>query len=87
MIDEFTSLSTTYEIRLEGCDGSIEWCWRKFAESAGADKLTQPPAFDGDGVPWDITLRKDNNSIRILLREIVREESENRHQRNQGLHQ
>jgi hypothetical protein len=68
------SLSLTYEIDWNGIQWeddkqSIARCWKKFTEAATADRLTQPPAFQRWGVPWDITLRKESNAFRILLRE------------------
>jgi hypothetical protein len=71
VIDEFTSLSTTYEIEWGECDSSIAGCRREFTESRIADGLTHPPVSQGNGASWDITLRKENNSMRILLREVV----------------
>jgi hypothetical protein len=59
------------KIQWEDDKQSIAWCWRKFTEAVIADGLTQPPALQGAGVPWDITLREENNSFRILLREIT----------------
>jgi hypothetical protein len=43
--------------------------WNQFRKAAIEDGLTQPPAFQRKGVTWDITVRKENNAMGILLRE------------------
>jgi hypothetical protein len=67
-VEEFTSLSVTYQAGWGGCDSSLAWCWTKFGEAAIADGLTQPPAFQREWAKWDIPVRKENNSVRVLLR-------------------
>jgi hypothetical protein len=37
--------------------------------AAIADGITQQPAFQREGVKWDLNVRKENNAIRILVRE------------------
>jgi hypothetical protein len=48
-IDEFTTLSVTYDINWTGIkwkddEQSTTWCWEKFTEAAKAEGLTLPPA-------------------------------------------
>jgi hypothetical protein len=74
LIDEETSLSVTYEVGWKDCDSSIAWVWNRFKKAAISDGPTQQPAFQRDGVSWDISVRKENNSIRILLREAEKDE-------------
>jgi hypothetical protein len=44
-------------------------CWEKFTEAAKADDMIAPPALQRKGLPWNIMLRKENNSFRVILRE------------------
>jgi hypothetical protein len=54
-VDQFTTLSITYDTDWEGieCEEgeiSVDWCWSKFIHKATADVLTVPPAFSRTGV-------------------------------------
>jgi hypothetical protein len=69
-LDQETSLSVTYEAGWEDCYSSIAWVWNQFRKAAIADGLTQPPAFQRD-----VTVRKGNNTITILLRETAKDGS------------
>jgi hypothetical protein len=62
-IDELTWLSVTYNVGWEDCDSSIDWVWNQLRKAEIGDGLTQPPAFQREGVTWDITVRKRNNAI------------------------
>jgi hypothetical protein len=58
----------TIESTDEG-DISRERCWAQFLVRAKAENLTVPPAFSRSGIQWDVRIRKENNSIRIVLKE------------------
>jgi hypothetical protein len=68
-LDEQTSLSTTDDSGWEDCDGTIEWVWLKFTEAAKADQIAVPPEFGRQGTTWFLCLRKENDSMHILVRE------------------
>jgi hypothetical protein len=73
-VDQFTTLSITYDIGWDGIqceerDISVDWCCTKFIQKAAAEVLSIPPAFSKVGVKWEATLRKENNSLRVILRE------------------
>jgi hypothetical protein len=77
LIVELTSRSVTYEIDWEGIKWeddkqSVAWCRKKFTEAATADGMKPPPALQRRGLPWNIMLRKENNSSMIILRENTR---------------
>jgi hypothetical protein len=69
------TLAITYAISWEGMtsddDGvvPVSWYWSKFKEQAALENLTCPPAYSRPGVKWGATVRKENNSIRVLLKE------------------
>jgi hypothetical protein len=67
-LDEQISLSTTYDVNWDGCDGSIAWVWAKFYAMANVDGIAQPPAFQRDDVKWTLIVRKEGNSFRITVR-------------------
>jgi hypothetical protein len=70
-----TSLAIIYDITWDGLQNSEEesissdWCWSKFMEKVHEENLTAPPAFLRPGVEWKASVRKENNSIRAILRE------------------
>jgi hypothetical protein len=70
-----TSLAITYDITWDGLWNSEEesissdWCWNKFMEKVREENLTAPPAFLRQGAEWRASVRKENNSIRAVLRE------------------
>jgi hypothetical protein len=70
-----STLAITYDITWEGIetteegDISTDWCWGKFMEKVREENLTAPPAFLRDGVAWRAAVRKENNSIRVILKE------------------
>jgi hypothetical protein len=70
-----TSLAITYDITWDGLQNSEEenissdWCWVKFMKKVRHENLTAPPAFLRQGVEWKATVRKENNSIRAILKE------------------
>jgi hypothetical protein len=70
-----TSLAITYDITWDGLQNSEEenissdWCWGKFMAKVSEEDLTAPPAFLRQGVERRATVRKENNSIRAILRE------------------
>jgi hypothetical protein len=68
-IDKETSLSITYDSDWDDCDGTVEWIWQKFHLAAQADQIEVPPAFARAGSTWELCLRKENNSLHILVRE------------------
>jgi hypothetical protein len=63
-IDQFTTLSITYDVNWDGikCNGegeiSVDWCWSKFSQKATVDAVTIPPAFSRSGIKWDATLKR-----------------------------
>jgi hypothetical protein len=70
-----TTLSITYNVNWEGMvstdEGEIstDCCWTKFIKKAREESLTAPPDFLRQGIPWSAVVRKENNSIRIILKE------------------
>jgi hypothetical protein len=68
-LDEINSMSVTYSISWEGCDGSTEWLLSKFDEAAQAGQLTPLSVFARQGLTWTAVLRKENNSFRAVLHE------------------
>jgi hypothetical protein len=70
-----STLAITYDITWEGIESTEEgeistnWCWDKFMEKVRFENLTAPPAFMRQGVVWNTLVRKENNSIRIVLKE------------------
>jgi hypothetical protein len=74
-IDQETSLSITYKIGWEECDSSEAWAWTQFAAAAASDGLIQPPVFQSGEVRWDLRVRKENNAIRILMKEYAEDGS------------
>jgi hypothetical protein len=70
-----TMLAITYDVDWEGLttteEGEIstDWGWSKFNEKFREEALTAPPALvRGDG-QWQAFVRKENNSIRVVLKE------------------
>jgi hypothetical protein len=57
------------KINWEDDEKSTNWCWDKFLDAARADNLSAPPALQRTGNPWSVSLRKENNAFRIILRE------------------
>jgi hypothetical protein len=45
-----------------------DWCWDRFKARAQEDQISMPAAFDQPGEIWNPFLRKENNSLRIILR-------------------
>jgi hypothetical protein len=70
-----STLAITYDITWEGIettdegDISTDWCWSKFMQKVREENLTAPPAFLRDGVIWKAMVRKENNSVRVVLKE------------------
>jgi hypothetical protein len=70
-----STLAIPYDITWEGIEKtdegeiSTDWCWNKFMERVRFENLTAPPAFMRQGVVWNTIVRKENNSIRIVLKE------------------
>jgi hypothetical protein len=70
-----STLAITYDINWQGIEStdegeiSSDWCWGKFMEKVREENLTAPPAFMRQGVVWKATVRKENNSIRAILKE------------------
>jgi hypothetical protein len=68
-------VSITYDTDWEGLytteEGEIstDWGWTKFNEQFHEESLMAPPALaSGQGV-WNASVRKENNSMRIILKE------------------
>jgi hypothetical protein len=73
-IDDKTSLAVTYEINLSGInweddEKSTDWCWDKSKEAARVDNMSTPPALQRSDSAWSVSLRKENNTLRIILNE------------------
>jgi hypothetical protein len=43
--------------------------WAKVYATANVDAIAQPPAFQREDVQWTLTVRKESNSFRIIVRE------------------
>jgi hypothetical protein len=71
----YTTLAITYDITWEGIEStdegdiSTDWCWNKFMEKVREENLTAPPAFLRQGIAWIACVRKENNSVRVILKE------------------
>jgi hypothetical protein len=70
-----TVVSITYDINWEGLETTEEgeistnWGWEKFNAKFHEESLMAPPALaSGQGV-WNASVRKENNSKRIILKE------------------
>jgi hypothetical protein len=75
MASPATMLAITYDTTWDGLstteEGEIstDWGWTKFNEKFRQEALTAPPALvRGDG-SWQAFVRKENDSIRIILKE------------------
>jgi hypothetical protein len=74
-ISPTTTLAVAYVIDWSGIqcteegEISVGWCWTKFNEKVVAENLACPPAFLRLGVNWEAIVRKENNSIRVVLKE------------------
>jgi hypothetical protein len=68
-IDGLNSASATYTVSWEGCDASTEWFWNKFAEAATLDNFGPLPVSSREQFGWMAAVRKENNSIRVILYE------------------
>jgi hypothetical protein len=72
-----TALSVTYDVDWSGLvcteegEISIDWCWAKFRAKTVEEKLTIPPAFLRGGVRWQVSLRKESNSLRVIMKEPI----------------
>jgi hypothetical protein len=72
-----TALSVTYDTDWSGIkcteegEISVDWCWSKFAQKTAEEDLTIPPAFLRDGANWQAILRKESNSLRVILKEPI----------------
>jgi hypothetical protein len=70
-----TMLAITYDTDWEGLttteEGEIstDWGWTKFHEKFQEEALTAPPTLMWGGGVWQAMVRKENNSIRIILKE------------------
>jgi hypothetical protein len=69
VIEGETSLSITCGIDWTGCDGPVAWSWTKFFAAAATDQISVPPAFSRQEATSEMTLRKENNSLRTVIRE------------------
>jgi hypothetical protein len=74
-VSPLTTLAVTYDSDWDGIECSEEgetsvgWAWSKFIQKAAAENLAVPPSFSRAGVPWQAILRKENNSLRVILKE------------------
>jgi hypothetical protein len=68
-LDETTSLSITYDASWEDCDGTTDWVCGEFRGATLEDQIEVRPAVTRSGSIWDLCLRKENNSLHILIRE------------------
>jgi hypothetical protein len=68
-------ISITYDTDWAGLESteegeiSTDWCWTKFNARANGESLSVPPALTRHGVKWDVGVRKENNSIKIIMKE------------------
>jgi hypothetical protein len=68
-LDEISSISITYSTDWTDCSGKTDWFVDKFKEAAYRDGLAELPVWTRDGIAWLAVLRKENNSIRVVLNE------------------
>jgi hypothetical protein len=68
-LDEVNSISVTYPINWEECDGSNEWFMSKFGQAPMADGFGPLPVATRDGLSWLAIMRKENNALRVILNE------------------
>jgi hypothetical protein len=72
-ISDVNTLLITYDVTWEGFrmeNGVVppDWCWDRFKARAQENQISMPAAFDQPGEIWNPFLRKENNSLRIILR-------------------
>jgi hypothetical protein len=70
-----TMVSITYDIDWEGLETteegeiSTDWGWDKFKAKFQEESLMAPPALASGQGAWNASVRKENNSMRIILKE------------------
>jgi hypothetical protein len=72
-ISSVNTLQITYEVTWENFgieDGGVstDWCWDRFKARAQEDQISMPAAFNEPDEVWNPCLRKENNSLRVILR-------------------
>jgi hypothetical protein len=72
-IDQYNTVQITYEtswegFRLENVVVPPGWCWERFYAKTAEDQITLPAEFLSKGEPWTPYVRKENNSIRIIIK-------------------
>jgi hypothetical protein len=68
-LDGTNSISVTYEASWEDCDGGVDWFWEQFVALTIQDGLVSLPIAARPDHSWLLVLRKENNSIRVVLNE------------------
>jgi hypothetical protein len=68
-LDEVNSISITYAIEWDGCTGEMDWFWDKFVAETLSDGLQRLPVATRQGHSWLSVLRKESNSLRVVLHE------------------
>jgi hypothetical protein len=63
------SVSVTYEASWENCTGEVDWFWEQFVNLTIQDGLVSLPVAARTDHSWLLALRKENNSIRVVLHE------------------
>jgi hypothetical protein len=71
-ISDINTLQITYDVtwenfRMENGVVPPDWCWDRFKARAHEDQISMPAAFSQPGDLWNPFLRKENNSLRIIL--------------------
>jgi hypothetical protein len=66
---EHLFLSVTYTTSWEECDGSTEWFWKQFVSEATKDNFGPLPIAAREQFGWLVTVRKEANSLRVILYE------------------
>jgi hypothetical protein len=72
-ISPVNTVQITYDASWEGFrmeNGVVPpgWCWERFYAKAQEDQIALPEAFTQPGEPWNPTLRKENNSLRVTIK-------------------
>jgi hypothetical protein len=72
-ISSVNTLQITYDVtwedfKMENGVVPTDWCWDRFKARALEDQILMPVAFNEPGEVWNPCLRKENNSLRVILR-------------------
>jgi hypothetical protein len=68
-LDGINSASVTYTANWDGCDVSMDWSWKQFVKEGTIDNFGPLPVSAMEQFGWLATVRKEGNSIRVILYE------------------